>query len=299
MGNILILGQSGDTCCRQVHERLAGRGRQVLFLPEDRVLPGLDFVWEVQGRTLRGRVRYEGRRAEFGEIGGVLARSYGIPVSPEIFATTDGRYVCSEWNALVMAWLASLPCPVVNRLRPELWYRASLNAPGLVALVPGTRFKRPRTMVTTRIDDARDFHRRCGGQVRYVPLTQPISYRIDEEGIEKLESLSGAVPFHLIEVVEGERVEAFVVGDRVVLAAADGSVNREPRGRVADDCREVARTLGLAFCRLALVSPAGCDWYCLGVERTPQLYDCGQDAQDLVVEDLADLLTSGGEGGGP
>jgi hypothetical protein len=301
MGTILILGHGDDLCCSKVQERLLSRGCQVLYLPEDRILPGLDFVWEVQGRTLRGRMGYGGQQAEFEEIDAVLTRSYGIPVSPETFATTDGRYVCSEWNALTMAWLASLPCRVVNRLRPELWYRVSVNVPALASLVPGAPFKRPRTMVTTRVEDARDFQRRCGGRVRFEPLTQPVGYRVDgEEGIRKLAALAGTLPFQLTEIVEGERVEAFVVRDRVVMMGLDRSVVPEPPGHAADDARAIARALGLAFCRLALVHAAGDSWYFLGAERIPQLYDCGEDVQDLVVEHLADLLATGpGERGRP
>jgi|GEM_PF-4194039 len=296
MGVVLILGHSDDLCCRKVQEQLLGRGRQVLYLPEDRILPGLDFTWEVHGRTLRGRVRYGGQQAEFEEIDAVLTRSYGVPVSLETYATTNGRYVSSEWNALTMAWLASLPCPVVNRLRPELWYRVSLNVTVLAALVPAAPFKRPRTMVTTRIEDARDFHRRCGGRVRYEPLTQRVGYRVDsDEGLGKLAALSGTLPFQVSEVLDGEPFEAFVVGEHVVMMGADRSVAHEPPGHAAGDAREVVRALGLTFCRLALIHAAGDDWYILGAERIPQLYDCGEDVQNLVVEHLAEVLTTDGE----
>src|SRR5438874_10542316 len=106
MWTVLILGHSDDLCCHKVQERLLGRGCRVLYLPEDRILPGLDFVWEVQGTSLRGRVGYDGQQVELQAIDAVLGRSYGVPVSPETFATTDGRYVSSEWNALTMALLA-------------------------------------------------------------------------------------------------------------------------------------------------------------------------------------------------
>jgi hypothetical protein len=64
-------------------------------------------------------------------------------------------------------------------------------------------------------------------------------------------------------------------------------------GRAAADACETARALGLVFCRLALVRTAGGDWYCLGVERIPQIYDGAADVQHLVVEHLADLLSAG------
>ena len=116
MGTVIILGHTNDTCCRLVRERLLLQGRRVLFLPEDQVLPGLGFAWEVQGRTLRGLLRFDGTEVAFGEIDSVLARSYGVPVSPEAYATADGRYVTSEWNAIVVAWTSGLACLVVNRV---------------------------------------------------------------------------------------------------------------------------------------------------------------------------------------
>jgi len=272
----------------------------VLFLPEDQVLPGLGFAWEVQGRTLRGVLRFNGTEVGFGEIDAVLARFYGVPVSPEAYATTDGRYVSSEWNALAVAWTSELACPVVNRLRPELWYRMSLNAPALAALAPGGPFRRARVLVTTREAEARDFQGRCGGRVRYEPLTHPVGYRVDgPAGLGKLAALSGTLPLSLTEVIEGERFGAFVVGDRVVLAAADGSSAGQPPGPVAADAVALAGALGLAFCRLALVGAPGGEWFCLSLERLPQFYDCDGDVQDLVVGHLAGLLdpaASGGDG---
>ena len=52
-------------------------------------------------------------------VDGVLCRSYGL-FRPEDFDTPDGQYVSAEWHALLMAWMTSMRCPVVNRIRPEL-----------------------------------------------------------------------------------------------------------------------------------------------------------------------------------
>jgi hypothetical protein len=145
-------------------------------------------------------------------------------------------------------------------------------------------------------EDARDFHGRCDGRVRYEPLTQRVGYRVDnDEGLGKLAALAGTLPFQVSEVLDGERFEAFVVGEHVVMMRADGSMAHEPPGHAARGAREVVRALGLAFCRLALIHAAGDDWYVLGAERIPQLYDCGEDVQNRVVEHLAEVLTIDGE----
>ena len=298
MGTIVILGHASDLCCRLVRDRLLGRGRRVLDLPEDQVLPGLGFAWEVQDRTLRGVLRFRGTELEFGEIDAVLARFYGVPVTPEGYESADGRYACSEWNALAVAWTSRLACPVVNRLRPEHWYRVSLNGPTLAALAPGGPFRRPRSLVTTLEAEARDFQARCGGRVRYEPMSQSVGYRVDgPDGLARLAGLAGTLPFSLVEVIEGDRFGAFVVGDRVVLVAADGSDAGEPPPAVEEDAIGLAATLGLGFCRLALVRPRDGEWSCSSVERLPRLDDCGEEARDLVVGHLADLLGADGSGG--
>ena len=294
MGVILILGRTEDLCCQGVLERLARDGRETLFLPEDKLLPQMEFAWTPADGA--GRICFEGRDVSFSEIDGVLYRFYGIPLPAEDFGTADGRYVCSEWNALWMAWLNSpgrtSACPVINRLRPDLWYKTSLNAPALAALVPDLPFARPRTLVTTSPDAARSFRRRVSGTVTYTALSGSSPYPIQgEEEFEKLLALNGALPLHLTEEVAGRRCEAFVVGGRVTLVGPDGAVCGTPPSGLADRCVRVGTRLGLAFFRLSLAVGAGDEWHCLGLDRVPQLYACGPEAQAEIVERLAALLT--------
>ena len=295
MGVILILGQAEDLCCQMVGERLTQAGRDVLFLPEDRLLPQMALAWTVQDDT--GRLRIEDRDVSFSEVEGVLYRFYGIPLSAEDYGTTDGPYICSEWNALWMAWLNAprevLACPVVNRLRPDLWYKTSLNIPALTALMPDLPFARPRTLVTTSADAARAFHRGLAGPAAYTALSGSSSYPIrDEEDLEKLTALNGTLPLHLTEEVPGQRYEAFVAGGTVTLVGPDGALCSPPPPALADRCARVGTHLGLAFFQLSLTEGAGGDWYCLGLDRMPQLYACGSDAQAEIVERLAALLTT-------
>src|SRR5215831_8322296 len=138
-------------------------GKDIWFLPEDQLLPGLRLTWRPSGAEPDGLIAFKDRQVNFADIGAVLSRFYGIPVQPGEFETTDGRYVSAEWNALLMAWLSRMPCRVVNRLRPELWYKRHLNVPDLASLVPEMRFKRPRTLITTIIDEAHAFCESVGG----------------------------------------------------------------------------------------------------------------------------------------
>jgi len=294
MGVILILGRAEDLCCRLVSERLTQDGQEVLFLPEDRLLPQMSLAWTPADGA--GRVRFEGREVPFSEVEGVLYRFYGIPLAAEEFGTEDGRYVCSEWNALWMAWLNSpgrtLTCRVVNRLRPDLWYKTHLSAAALVALVPDLPFPRPRMLVTTSPDSARAFRRRVAGPVTYTALSGSAPYPIcEEEEFEKLLALNGTLPLHLTEEVAGRRCEAFVIGGMVTLVGPDGALCGPPSPAVADRCAGVGKRLNLALFQLSLVAGAGNEWHCLSLDRVPQLYACGPDAQAEIVERLSALLT--------
>jgi len=291
VGAILILGRTEDPCCRLVHDQLLAAGWDAWLLPEDQLLPGLGFEWRPSVARQKGSIYYSGREIDFADIHGILSRAWSVPVSAQDFETADGRYICAEWNALLMAWLHAMPCLVINRIRPELWYKAQLNVADLASLLPRIPLKLPRSLVTTDIDDANEFCRSVRGPVRYSPLTQSSRYRIQTEADrEKLAALSGSLPFHLTEWVEGRAVDAFVVCSEVLLVDQDGRISDEASSPIARHCVEIADALGLAFCKLSLVAAVDGDWYCLGVDRTPQLYQCTTEAQIDITRALVRAL---------
>ena len=129
------------------------------------------------------------------------------------------------------------------------------------------------------------------GPVRYSPLTQSSRYRIQTEADrEKLAALSGSLPLHLTEWVEGRAVDAFVVRSEVLFVDQDGQISDESSGPVAGRCVEIADVLGLAFCKLSLVAGTDGDWYCFGADRTPQLYQCATETQIDIVRALVRAL---------
>jgi hypothetical protein len=286
MGAILILGREDDLCCTLVKDRLAAAGRETVFLPENELFPGIEFLWELRDGKSRGSVGFSRPAVDFDRIDGVLARFSGITTSAEDHQTRDGQYLNSEWHALARGFVHCLPCPVVNRLRPELWYKYRLTVPDIVSLLPAVKFRLPRTMVTTKYHDARAFFRLCHRRIRYSPLSLLSNYTIErEEDLEKLEPLSKTLPLSLTEIVEGETVQAFVVGNTAVF---DGTYN-EPAARL---CLESAATLGLSFCEFDLVkTPAG-DWYCLGIQCSPYLFGCSEDTRSILADRLIAVLSA-------
>jgi hypothetical protein len=292
MRSFVIIGRSEDPCCQLVNERLTTLGNRILFLDESRLFPGLRFGWElVDGRSL-GFMGPEEQTVTFAGTDGVLARFSGFPVTKEEFQTPDGQYLCSEWHALLRGYLHALPCPVINRVRPELWYKPFLSSAEMVSFSPGLKFKVPRTLVTTRLEEAEAFFEDCGKRITYSPLTIPSKYPIETAAdLKKLGTLSNVVPFHLREVISGDALNAYVVGEEVIWDSAGDRM--KPPSAIQEHCVEIAASLGLTFCEFHLVKPDRDEWYCFGIACMPDLFRCEEETQNLIAGQLADALLSG------
>jgi hypothetical protein len=298
VGFTLVIGREDDLCCRLVRDRLEIAGKQFVFLPENELFPGLNFQWELRKGKSHGSLGYGSPSASepipFDQIDGVLARFSGITTSPEEHQTKDGQYLNAEWHALARGYMHSLPCAVVNRLRPELWYKMRLTVPDMMALVPGMRFQLPRTTVTTRFADARAFFEQCQPGMNYSPLSMPSRYPIEgTRQLEKLEPLSGFLPLCLTEIVPGDVVQAFVVGSEVIF---DGPAHDAAAHRLAADCcREAAAALGLTFCEFELVKTPDDTWYCFGIHCMPHLFGCTPETRTAIINQLLVSLGAGAQ----
>jgi hypothetical protein len=291
VGATLIIGREDDLCCRLVRDRLEAAGKQLVFLPENELFPGLHFRWELRKGKSQGSLGFASQPIAFDRFDGVFARFSGIATTPEEHQTKDGQYLNAEWHALARGYMQSLPCPVVNRLRPELWYKMRLSVPDILALVPTLRFRIPRTTVTTRFSDAAAFFEECDNRLTYSPLSMPSVYTLDSRReLEKLEPLSAFLPLSLTEIVPGEPIQAFVVGDEV-LFDGEPSPDSSTYQQAARYCREAADSLGLTFCEFDLVRTREDDWYCFGIHCMPHLFDCSPETRSAVVDSL--LVTLG------
>jgi hypothetical protein len=285
MGVTLLIGREDDLCCRLLKDRLTASGCDFLFLHEDELFPGLNLAWELKQEIASGCIGLGSHSVPLDQLDGVFARFWGITTSAEEHATKDGQYLNSEWHALARGLMQSLTCPVVNRLRPELWYKMRLSVPDIVSLAPTQRLRLPRTMVTTSVQEARSFFHSCGRRMRYSPLSMPSDYLIErEQDVEKLEPLSKTLPLSLTAVVEGRATSAFVVGPDVIF---DG-----PRHEAAARCcLDAASSLGLTFCEFELVFTESGECFCLGIQCAPHLVWCTPETRAAVIDQLAAVLS--------
>ena len=73
-------------------------------------------------------------------------------------------------------------------------------------------------------------------------------------------------------------------------SSARETVMRVAAGAIAR--KYLATRLGVTFCALRFVKNAGGEWYCLGVDLMPALYECADEVRTAVVGHLANALVS-------
>ncbi|MEZ4663441.1 MAG: hypothetical protein R2911_38355 [Caldilineaceae bacterium] len=209
-------------------------------------------------------------------------------------AAADRAYALAEMQALLLSWLHSLPCPVINRASPQgLGGARRTHAQWLhLAHAGGLPVQAYHFSTNPR---------------RFSPPTQVnsplLSFRSPAStslgGISQLEPITplqiGADPTFFVEAVGAERRRVLVAGERVV-----GAVE----GMDVDGCRRLARLAGCALLEIEWARRmAGEDgaWVVCGANSFPVGEDGGFVAAigDLLVAEAAPspgpLVSTGGE----
>lgn len=116
----LVLADAGDDAAVWAAEGLRQRGVRPL-----RVVSGQELaagtVWEhrLDEGGVRTRLRFQdGLEVDDTQVRGVVNRLSGFSVPPAGVSSGDGEYAACERNALLLSWLVSLRCPVLNRPSP-------------------------------------------------------------------------------------------------------------------------------------------------------------------------------------
>jgi hypothetical protein len=226
--------------------------------------------------------------AERLEVEGVLVR--GIPyLDPAGWAPADHAYMQAELLAATLAWLAALPCPVVNRPSAESWYRGSGSLLAWRPLLRRCGLDAPEQVVTNDPADARSFGRRLADAGRfgavYTPLTSNSGYPVaDDDTWRGLAELQDRSPVCLVEP-HGPPLSACVVGRDVIW-------DREPP----------PETRGLEPRLVALAAAADAEFLevvtaplrdgpgVVLVERNPVLEHFLASTRGHILDALADLL---------
>lgn len=211
----LLLGHPDDLCCAGVFAQLEARGLAVRVVPAP-LAPPARLTWHLDSAGVTSSLYPD---IPDTAIGGVLVRDIGL-LDPQGWEPADHAYMQAELSAVILAWLASLSCPVINPPDPSRWYGAGASIFAWRRLLHDAGLLFPEVVVTSDPDAARAFRCRLvrdgvAGAV-YVPLTGAAGYLLgDDEAWERVDSLQKRTPVCLTEP-HGSVTLACVVGDEVI-----------------------------------------------------------------------------------
>jgi hypothetical protein len=286
----LLLGHAEDPCCAGVLARLESCGLPARIVPAA-LAPPARLIWRLDAAGVDSSL-YPGvpDRA----IAGVLVRDAGW-LEAEGWEPDDHAYMQAELRAAMLAWLAGLACPVVNRPDAALWYRP--HPPLLAWRAPLRRcgLRLPEIVITSDPAEARDFRRRLAtdgvaGAV-CTPLTGAAGCLLaDDKAWERLAALQARMPVCLAEP-HGAATLACIIGGTLVW---DGAPAPEAVA-LGPALARFAAAMRLAFVAIAL-APARNGLAVVLVEPSPRLERFAPIARERILDALAALLTAESSG---
>jgi hypothetical protein len=245
----LVLGHPDDYCCAGVLARFLERGFPARLVTDPLAVPAR-FVWRLDNAGMETRLALDGTSPT--TVSSVLVRDVGW-LQTDGWDPSDHAYMQAETRAALLAWLESLPCPVINRTSAAIWYRHRLPLLAWLPLLRGAGLPTPEIVLTNNSADARNFGLQLedegAGGALCTPLTTDAAWLVtasDWTGLAKLQELA---PVCLSEP-HGPAQSACIVGDRILW-------DRDPSSEVAGlapNLLRFARTAGLTLLEVAVAA---------------------------------------------
>ncbi len=287
----LILGPESDTLCAAVGSLLRRQQKRVI-IQQNPLLAR--FSWSLTTERSRSRFTIDGsagaERVNDCELDGVFVRGPGW-IDPQGWDTDDLGYAQTENTAAILGWLWDLPCHVMNRQSPLVWYRqqAHLSAWGPPLLRAGLLI--PKMLVTNQPEEARVFRSQSeANTVIYAPLTSSVRYPLmsdkDWSGIEAMMRYS---PVCLTEP-HGAVHLACVVSEKVVW---DEGLPSHHLVRLEPALLQFARAARLDLVELALAETSG-GTCVVAVEPTPRMEHFRDSSFAAICSQIAGVLIGAG-----
>lgn len=292
----LVLAHPGDRGVTRVAAVLEQREAQVVLVSADALGAGARWHHRLGARGARSTVRLaDGRVLRQEEFDVVFNRLRAV--FPRRFsgaAAEDRMYALAEVNALLLSWLTSFPCPVVNPPAPPALSVTFSSLPELLALagragLPSRAFAFASNahLAPTHIS---------GRRVPYSPLGgAAMAGDLSTEQVERPLPLYqiGRGPALLLEPVRGRPRRLLIVGGGAVRPVPE--VLREPLARFAAETR--CGILSITMDEGAddsIGARAGGSWRVCGADTFPALIDWAEaHAVALHLEDLAGRRRTG------
>jgi hypothetical protein len=269
----LLLTQDGDATAARIADALARRhGAESAAVVTMRELAEADqFTLGVTGGRSYSAIRLKaGTTIKSAEVGIVMNRLRHVLVPQFVRAAlADRSYATMEMYALLIGWLTSLPCPIVNRggssslsgiaRGPLEWFALAARA--------GLRTPRVGVCSSARIFPARD----------HLPLADNRPQAL----YPALASIAGQRRGWCLEPLGPRRCSVYVAGSRVW-----GPLSQETHAAV----RRLTERAGMSLARVDFCEThdVGGSWMFVGIDEWPELIDPGAiDAATAMLEDLS------------
>lgn len=290
----LLIGYEDDPCIHIVCTCLRNQGHTVYTIAEP-LSGGIGLSWAFDTAHSQSSLRwYDGSLLAGSALRGVLVRGTGEPTNPEGWDPTDLAYVRVETQAALLAWLQSLPCPVVNRLTADLWFQPRRPFVAWHKLFLRCGLPTLAVQVTNDLATAQRFAERSHGEVIYAPLTSSARYPVVmAQQSAELARLMEHLPVTLLERYQGDACYATIIGQRVIWSAGSGLAVEE-REVLEAGVRRLARMLQIDLVQVELLVGANGP-RCIDVHIFPQFAVHSAEEQVALAEGIVTLLTGSHE----
>jgi hypothetical protein len=244
----LVLGHAHDPFCAGVLARLRRDGLRARLITSVFAAP-TRLEWRLDEHGVQSRLTLEEGEVT---VASVLVRDAGW-LDPAEWRSDDHAYMQAEVQAALLAWLAGLDCPVVNRACAERWYRPRMPMLAWQPLLQRAGLPTADAIFTNDPSRARAFGRRLAEDgvhgVVFTSLASDAAWLVGETDWPGLAALQALAPVCVSEPHRAPLL-ACVVGNGIVW---DGSPPPQVAA-LAPALRAFAHSAGLDFVEVAVAA---------------------------------------------
>jgi hypothetical protein len=286
----LVIGDEIDPCCQIVSALLRQNGHKVSTTAEP-LVGDTCFWWTFDTARSHSQLRWPDERIITDTtLCGVLVRGRSLPLRSDGWDPDDLAYMREETPAALLAWLQSLPCPVINRFTADLWFRPHRPLVEWRNIFLHCGLPTLAVQVTNNLAAARCFADHWQGELIYAPLTSSTHYRVATAGQwSQLAQLMEHLPVALLEPYQGTACYASIAGS-VVIWSPNTPLSIAERTALEVGLQRLRRVLHLELVQVELLVGDG-DVRCVDLQPFPQFAVHSLDEQYALGAAIVAVLT--------
>jgi hypothetical protein len=290
----LLIGYDTDPCCQIVSALLRHNGHEVYTTAEPLASDAF-FCWTFDTTSSQSSLRWpDDRLITDRALRGVLVRGRSQPMDSDGWEPDDLAYIREESQAALIAWLQSLPCPVINHFTADLWFRPQRHLIEWRHIFLQSGLPTLAVQVTNDLTAARCFADQWGGELIYTPLTSFTHYRVaTTQQWSQLAQLMEHLPVALIEPYQGTVCYASVAGSEVIWSP-DPALGIAERKTVEVGLHRLTHALQIDLVQVEMLVGNGGP-RCMGIHLFPQFAVHSLQKQDALGKAIVALLTGSSE----